>query len=195
MAFSVFRVNYGSPLELLIATILSAQCTDERVNKVTVPLFKKYRTAKEFANLANKELEQDIRSTGFYRAKANNIINCCRALVERHNGIVPQTMEELTALAGVGRKTANVVLGNYFGISAGVVVDTHVKRLSGRLGFTSNTDPEKVEQDLVKLVTKKDWIDIGNLLILHGRKTCKARNPQCNDCILNTACPSAGRVH
>ncbi len=176
---------------MLVATILSAQCTDERVNKVTGPLFKRYRSAQEFAKADRAELEGIIRSTGFFRAKANNIIRCAQVLVERHGGEVPTTMDELTQLAGVGRKTANVVLGNFFGIAVGIVVDTHVKRLSERLGLTKESDPVRVEADLMELLPEKYWIDTGNLLILHGRKTCGARKPKCADCRLSDLCPSA----
>lgn len=182
---------HSNPLELLVSTILSAQCTDVRVNMVTPELFKRYRTAKDFSNAHRQELEEMIRSTGFYHAKAKSIVNCCKALVEQHGGQVPSSMEELVRLPGVGRKTANVVLGSAFGIAVGIVVDTHVKRLSERLGFSKESDPEKIEQDLMKIISKKDWIAIGDLLILHGRKTCPARKPQCPDCALNDLCPSA----
>ena len=191
---SATALHHDSALELLIATILSAQCTDERVNKVTVPLFKKYRSAADFAGADRSILEQEIKSTGFFRAKANSIIRCSQMLVEKHNGAVPQTIDELTQLAGVGRKTANVVLGNHFGLVSGIVVDTHVKRLSGRLGLTKQTDPEKIEADLMALLPKKYWIDTGNLLILHGRKTCDARKPKCPSCVVKDLCPSAGKV-
>ncbi|MBI4548305.1 MAG: endonuclease III [Ignavibacteriae bacterium] len=184
-------LNHSNPLELLIGTILSAQCTDKRVNMVTEELFKKYRTANDYANANRGELEQEIRSTGFYKAKTRNIINCCKALLEKFDGKVPDTMEELTQLPGVGRKTANVVLGNYFGKAEGVVVDTHVHRLSQRLGFTKHDSPEKIEQDLMNVIPRTDWIAIGNLLILHGRKTCQARKPKCPECSLNELCPSA----
>ncbi|MCX6135934.1 MAG: endonuclease III [Ignavibacteriales bacterium] len=182
---------YENPLQLLISVILSAQCTDVRVNMVTPALFKKYRTAKDFAEAGQSELEIDIHSTGFYRNKAKNIIACCRSLVEQHGGEVPATMEELQALAGVGRKTANCVLGGAFGIPSGIVVDTHVKRIAARLALTDESDPEKVEADLTKLLDKKDWIHFSNALILHGRKTCDARKPLCNECPLASLCPSA----
>lgn len=182
---------HSSAFELLISTILSAQCTDKRVNVVTKDLFKKYKTTKDYAEANQTEFEQYIRSTGFYRAKAKNIINCCKKLVEKHGGKVPETMEELVQLPGVGRKTANVILGNYFGKAEGVVVDTHVKRLSERLGFSHHTDPEKIEQVLMQIIPKKDWIAIGNLLIWHGRKYCQARKPKCNECPLSNLCPSA----
>lgn len=182
---------HTSALQLLVSTILSAQCTDERVNKVTKELFLKYRTVKDFAGADQSEFEQDIRSTGFFRAKAKNIINCCKALIEKHKGTVPDNMEALIQLPGVGRKTANVILGNFFGKVEGIVVDTHVKRLSERLGFTKQTGPEKIELDLMKIILKKDWIAIGNLLIWHGRKICQARKPNCAECIVNNHCPSA----
>jgi endonuclease-3 len=185
-------LQYETPLQLLIATILSAQCTDERVNNVTKHLFRKYHSAEDFANADPGELEQDIHSTGFYRAKAKNIIACCRELLRTYNSAVPDSMEELIQLAGVGRKTANVVLGNVFGKVEGIVVDTHVRRLSQRLGLSAQTDPEKIEQDLMNVIPKQDWFAIGNLLILHGRKTCDARRPECAKCTVNDLCPSAG---
>jgi endonuclease III len=183
-------LHHSSALELLVATILSAQCTDERVNTVTPGLFKKYRSARQFAEATPAELEMIIRSTGFYHAKARNIIKCCRALVEHHEGNVPGTMEELVQLAGVGRKTANVLLGAVFGRSEGIVVDTHVKRLSQRLGFSRQQDPEKIEQDLMSILPKRNWIAIGNLLIQHGRTVCHARSPRCVQCTLQSVCPS-----
>jgi endonuclease-3 len=182
---------HGTPLQLLVATILSAQCTDERVNKVTPVLFRRYRTAAEFASAARAELESIIRSTGFFRAKANHIIRCCQEIVSLHGGNVPASMEELVALPGVGRKTANVVLGNAFGKAAGVVVDTHVKRISGLLKLSAAGTPEKIEADLMKIVPVKDWILLPHLLILHGRKVCKARKPQCGGCAISGLCPSA----
>lgn len=182
---------HDNPFQLLIATILSAQCTDERVNMVTPGLFRKYPTARHFMNANTEELEQDIRSTGFFRMKARNIMGCSRGIVERFDGSVPQTIDELVTLPGVGRKTANVVLGQAFGIASGVVVDTHVHRLSRRLGFSRNDTPEKIELDLMKLFPPGDWIDVGTLLILHGRKTCNARKPRCGECFLNDLCPSA----
>ena len=183
---------HEDPFQLLIATILSAQCTDERVNMVTKDLFKKYHAPGDFANANVVELEQDIRSTGFFRMKTKNIMACSRTLMSKHGGKVPETIEELVLLPGVGRKTANVVLGQGFGITSGVVVDTHVRRLSQRLGFTTADDPEKIEQDLMELFPRKQWIDIGTVLILHGRKTCSARSPKCSECIIATLCPSAG---
>ena len=188
------ELNYSNPLELLIATILSAQCTDKRVNIVTAELFKKYRTAADYANAKPAELEQAIKTTGFFRNKTKSIQACCRKLVEKHNGEVPKTMEELTQLGGVGRKTANVVLGNAFGINEGVVVDTHVTRLSHRLGLTRQKDPEKIEQELMKLVPQKQWTMFSHWLIWHGRRRCYARNPDCPNCEIKKLCPSAGKV-
>jgi len=188
------ELNYTSPLELLIATILSAQCTDKRVNLVTAELFKKYHSAADYANARPAELEEAIKTTGFFRNKTKSIQACCRALVERHNAEVPKTMEELTRLGGVGRKTANVVLGNAFGINEGVVVDTHVARLSYRLGLTRQKDPEKIEQELVKLVPQPQWTMFSHWLIWHGRRRCYARNPDCPNCEIKKLCPSAGKV-
>lgn len=187
------ELNYSSPLELLVATILSAQCTDKQVNIVTAELFKKYRFAQAFAQARQAELESDIKRIGFFRNKAKNIRACCRKLVEQHGGQVPQSMDELTALDGVGRKTANVVLGNAFGINAGVVVDTHVARLSGRLGLTRETAPEKIEQDLMKLVSQPQWTLFSHWLIWHGRRRCPARKPDCEGCEIAKLCPSAGK--
>ncbi|MEN3335037.1 MAG: endonuclease [Blastocatellia bacterium] len=184
-------LNYSNPLELLVATILSAQCTDERVNIVTADLFRKYRKAEDFINVEQTELEQDIRSTGFYRNKAKAIQGACRIIVEQHGGRVPSTLDELLELPGVARKTANVVLGNAFGISSGVVVDTHVGRLSQRLGLTVHEQPEKIERDLIELVPQKDWVDFAHLLIYHGRAVCKARKPECASCTLEDLCPSS----
>jgi endonuclease-3 len=171
-----------NPLQLLVATILSAQCTDKRVNIVTPDLFKKYRSAADFADAPRAELEQAIKSTGFFRSKAKNIQNCCRKLVERHGGEVPRTMEELIQLDGVGRKTANVVLGNAFGVVVGVIVDTHAMRLSQRLGLTRETTPEKIERDLMKLLPQKHWLLFSHWLIWHGRRRCYARKPDCANC-------------
>lgn len=182
-------LEHENPLHLLVATILSAQCTDERVNMVTKSLFKKYRTAADFAKADQAEFENDIRSTGFFRNKAKNIISCANSLVEKHGGIVPRTLEELVALPGVGRKTANVVLGTAFGIASGVVVDTHVTRLSWRLGLTSEKDAGKIEADLMKLVPKEHWIAFSHALILHGRARCSARAPDCPACELAALCP------
>lgn len=184
-------LEYVDPLQLLVATILSAQCTDERVNKVTPGLFKKYRTAGDYADARLPVFEQEIRSTGFYKNKARSIINCCKELLEKYNGRVPDNLLELTKLPGVGRKTANVILGNAFGIP-GIVVDTHVKRVSYRLGLTKNTDPEKIEFDLMKIIPKQDWIHFSNALILHGRRICAARKPRCNICIIEKDCPRIG---
>src|SRR5438093_1849022 len=186
------ELDHTSPLELLIATILSAQCTDKRVNRVTAELFKKHRSAADFANAPLAELEQDIKTTGFFRNKAKNVQACCRKLVERHGGEVPKTMEELTHLDGVGRKTANVVLGNAFGVNVGVVVDTHVARLSQRLGLTKHKQPEKIEEDLMKLVPREQWTLLSHWLIWHGRRRCDARRPDCAQCEIRKVCPSAG---
>ena len=186
------ELTYSNPLELLIATILSAQCTDSRVNEVTRSLFQRYRTAADYARAPLSELEQAIRSTGFYRNKARNIQACCRALVERHGGQVPRTMEELTALDGVGRKTANVVLGNAFGLNEGIVVDTHVRRVAQRLGLTRQKDPDKIEQELMLQVPRDLWTQFSHWLIWHGRRRCHARKPDCPHCELREWCPSAG---
>lgn len=188
------ELHFSNPLELLIATILSAQCTDKQVNIVTTVLFQKYRSAAEFARATQAELENDVRRIGFFRNKAKNIRACCQSLVDDYQGDVPQTMEALTALNGVGRKTANVVLGNAFDISVGVVVDTHVGRLSNRLGITRQTDPVKVEQDLMKLVPQQDWTVFSHWLIWHGRRRCNARKPDCVDCEIRALCPSAGKT-
>ncbi|MCK5628222.1 endonuclease III [Candidatus Bathyarchaeota archaeon] len=184
-------LKYENPLELLIATILSAQCTDERVNMVTSKLFKKYTKAEDYANADLKELEQDIYSTGFYRNKAKNIKKCCRILVEKHNSQVPKSMKELVELPGVARKTANIVLSNAFNVVEGIAVDTHVRRLSKRLGLTENTNPDKIEKDLMRLVPKDKWLRITDLLIFHGRRVCVARKPKCDICVLKRVCPSA----
>lgn len=186
------ELNFTNPLELLIATILSAQCTDKQVNIVTAGLFRKYRTAADYANAPAAEFEGDIKRIGLFRAKARNIQACCRALVAQHGGEVPRTMEELTALGGVGRKTANVVLGNAFHINVGVVVDTHVGRLAQRLGLTKQTAAEKVELDLQKLVPQEQWCLFSHLLIWHGRRRCSARSPDCADCEVQALCPRAG---
>ncbi len=187
----ITALHHQSAFQLLIATILSAQCTDERVNMVTPGLFRKYKDAKAFAAADQAELEETIRSTGFFRMKAKNIIGCSKALVEQFSGEVPKTIDELVTLPGVGRKTANVVLGQVYGIASGVVVDTHVHRLSQRLGFTTAETAEKIEQDLMALFPQKQWIDLGTVLILHGRKTCAARSPKCNSCVVAPLCPSA----
>jgi endonuclease-3 len=182
-------LDHSKPLELLVATILSAQCTDDRVNIVTRTLFKKYKTAKDYANVAQEELEKDIQSTGFYRNKAKSIRGMAAALLEKHGGRVPETMEELTHLAGVGRKTANVVLGNAFDQNVGVVVDTHVGRLSQRLGLTTHTDAVKIEHDLMPIIPQEDWTLWSHLLIAHGRAICQARKPRCEVCPLLPHCP------
>jgi endonuclease-3 len=184
-------LHYTNPLELLVATILSAQCTDERVNMVTKTLFKKYTKAEDYANADLQELEQDIKSTGFYRNKAKNIRKCCQMLVEKYNSQVPRTMEELLELSGVARKTANIVLSNAYGIIAGVAVDTHVRRLAQRLGLTESDDPAKIEADLMNLVPRDKWMRITDLLIFHGRRVCVAKKPKCDLCMLNKICPSA----
>jgi len=186
------ELNHSNPLELLIATILSAQCTDKRVNIVTSDLFKKYRSAADFANAPGAELEEAIKSTGFFRNKTKSIQACCRTLVERHGGRVPSTLEELTTLDGVGRKTANVVLGNAFNVNSGIVVDTHVARLSLRLGLTRQQNPEKIEQDLMELVPREQWTLFSHWLIWHGRRRCYARNPDCAQCEVRSLCPRVG---
>lgn len=183
---------HSNPFELLIATILSAQCTDERVNIVTATLFRKYRRPEDYLAVSQAELEKDINSVTFFRNKSKSIRGASRIIVDKHGGRVPATMEELIELPGVGRKTANVVLGNAFGIPSGIVVDTHVMRLSQRLGLTTCKEPERIEVDLLELVPRKDWIDFSHLLILHGRRTCKARNPACESCAVARICPSAG---
>ena len=185
-------LHHDNPLQLLIATILSAQCTDARVNMVTPALFKKYRTAADFASAPARELEAMIRSTGFFRNKARSIRNCCRAIVDHHDGNVPDTLDELIALDGIGRKTANVVLGVAYGKAEGVVVDTHVARLTRRLGLTRQRTPEKIEQALMKLIPRDDWIDFSHLLIWHGRKRCTARRPDCIECEVVDLCPKIG---
>jgi endonuclease-3 len=184
-------LNHQTPFQLLIATILSAQCTDDRVNIVTADLFRQYKKPEDFLELSQPELEAIIRSTGFYRNKAKSVLGTARKLVNEFNSSVPQTMDELLSLPGVARKTANVVLGNAFGIAAGVVVDTHVSRLSQRLGLTENTTPEKIERDLIEIIPKKEWVEYPHLMIYHGRKVCKARGPLCAECVINTLCPSS----
>jgi endonuclease-3 len=186
------ELNFSNPLQLLIATILSAQCTDKRINLVTTELFKKYRSAKDFADAPLAAIEVAVKTTGFFRNKAKNLKACCAALVERFGGAVPRTMDELHALAGVGRKTANVVLGNAFGINVGVVVDTHVTRLSNRLGFTKQTDAVKIEQELMQLVPQKSWTLFSHWLIWHGRRRCAARKPDCVNCEIKKLCPQIG---
>ena len=181
-------LDFSNPLELLVATILSAQCTDERVNKVTPVLFKKYKTAADFANADSEEFMNEIHSTGFYRNKAKNIINAAKKISEDFNGIVPDTMENLISLPGVARKTANIILGTAYGKNDGIAVDTHVKRLSGRIGLTKETDPVKIERDLMKIIPQSDWTDFSHRLITHGRKICNARKPDCNNCGMNSIC-------
>lgn len=183
-------LNHTSPFELLIATILSAQCTDERVNIVTANLFRKYRGPQDFIDVSQAELEKDIHSTGFFRNKAKNIKAASQRIVDVYKSEIPRTMEEILTLGGVARKTANVVLGNAFGIASGVVVDTHVSRLSQRLGLTKEKTPEKIERDLEKLVPKKHWIMFPHWMIFHGRQTCNARKPKCAECVLANICPS-----
>jgi endonuclease-3 len=184
-------LDFTAPLELLVATVLAAQCTDERVNQVTPALFRRYPTARHYAEAPLPDLEEMVRTTGFYRNKARALQNLGRALVADHGGEVPAEMEPLNALPGVGRKTANVVLGNAFGKAVGVVVDTHVQRLSRRLGLTGETDPEKIERDLMPLVPQEAWTLWSHLLIDHGRAVCKARKPECPRCVLADLCPSA----
>jgi endonuclease-3 len=186
------ELNFSSPLELLVATILSAQCTDKRVNIVTADLFQKYRTAADYANAPEGELEEAVRTTGFYRNKARNIRACGQKLVEVHGGQVPSTMQELVSLDGIGRKTANVILGSAFGKNEGVVVDTHVQRLTHRLGLTRQRDPVKIEQDLMKLVPRKHWTLWSHWLIWHGRRRCFARKPDCAGCEIARLCPRIG---
>lgn len=185
-------LNYETPVQLLVATILSAQCTDERVNLVTAKLFKKYPTAHDLAKASIPSLEKMVQSAGFYRNKAKNIKACCQSLVKEHSGEVPQDLNALVKLAGVGRKTANVVLGTAFGIPTGVVVDTHVGRISRRLGLTEKTDPVKVERELNALLPQKEWIDYSHRMIYHGRAICKARKPDCNGCHFKKFCPQVG---
>jgi endonuclease-3 len=184
-------LTFKNPLELLISTILSAQCTDKRVNIVTKTLFKKYKTLEDYAKADIKELEQDIRPTGFYHNKARHIKKCCQMLIEKFDSQVPRTMEELLELPGVARKTANIVLSNVFGIVEGIAVDTHVRRLSERLGLTQNRNQDKIEQDLMKIVPKEMWMRFSDLLVFHGRRICMAKKPKCGECVLNKICPSA----
>ena len=184
-------LDFTTPFELLIATILSAQSTDVRVNIVTKSLFRKYPSPGAFAEASQVEMEKDVRQTGFFRNKAKAVIACATAIVEKHSGQVPRTMEDLTALPGVGRKTANVVLSNAFETPVGIVVDTHVTRLSGRLGLTANNDAEKIEQDLMALLPRAQWTAFSHRVIHHGRATCIARSPKCEECVVNDVCPSA----
>jgi len=184
-------LNHTNAFELLVATILSAQCTDDRVNIVTADLFRKYRKPDDYLDVPARELEKDIQSTGFFRNKTKSIQGASKMLIEDYGGQVPKTMDALLELPGVARKTANVVMGNAFHIASGVVVDTHVTRLSRRLGLTTEKDPKKIERDLVEFVPKKDWIIFSHLLIAHGRKTCKARAPLCEECVVEKWCPSS----
>jgi len=190
---STIALKFSSPLELLIATILSAQCTDVRVNQVTATLFNKYRSEKDYAQADPLELEQDIRPTGFYRNKAKSIQKCCQELVARFGGEVPKTLEEMVTLAGVGRKTANVILGNAFGIP-GIVVDTHVHRVSQRIGLTKKDDPVKIEFELMEIVPKEEWTHLSNLLVWHGRRTCVARKPLCDSCAIRKLCDDGSKL-
>ena len=180
---------HETPWQLLVATILSAQCTDKRVNMVTPGLFKKYATPAAFASAQQSELEAAVRSTGFFRNKAKNIIACARTLIDKYGGEIPQDLEALTTLPGVGRKTASVILGTAFGKAEGIVVDTHVIRLSGRMGLTEQRDAVKIEQDLIRIIARKHWIEFSHLLILHGRERCSARKPDCENCEINAICP------
>jgi endonuclease III len=184
-------LNHSNAFELLIATILSAQCTDERVNKVTADLFRKYRKPEDYLKVRDTELQQDIKTTGFFRNKTKSIQGACKVLIEEFGGEVPRTMEELLRVPGAARKTSNVVLGVAYGIAEGVVVDTHVSRLSQRLKLTRQKDPVKIEKDLMELVPKKDWIIFSHLLIFHGRRVCKARRPLCEECAVEKLCPSS----
>jgi endonuclease-3 len=184
-------LNHSNPFELLIATILSAQCTDQRVNIVTADLFRKYRKPADYLKVSRHELEKDIRTTGFFRNKTKSIQGTARLLTDQYGGEVPNSMDELLELPGVARKTANVVMGNAFGIASGVVVDTHVTRLSHRLGLSEEKTAEKIESDLIELVPKKDWVIFPHLLITHGRRVCKARSPACDQCVLEKSCPSS----
>jgi endonuclease III len=184
-------LNYSNPLELLVATVLSAQSTDVQINKVTEKLFKKYRTAEDYAKADLRELENDVYSTGFYKNKAKNIQAAAQLILERYNGKVPQTMEELVTLPGVGRKTANIVLSRGFGVIEGIAVDTHVKRVSRRLGLTKNVDPERIEKDLMELARKEDLDILSMTLIYHGRRVCRARKPRCPSCVVSHLCPSS----
>ena len=189
---AICALNHKSPFELLAATILSAQCTDERVNLVTPKLFAKYPSPKALAKAKQPELEEIIRSTGFFRNKATNLIGMAQAIVEKHNGELPQTLEQLVLLPGVGRKTANVLLGTAFGIASGVVVDTHVKRIANLLGLTNSQNPEQIERDLIEKLPSDEWINFSHRLIHHGRRICIARRPKCEECPLLPLCPRVG---
>ncbi len=186
-------LNYTNPLELLVATILSAQCTDSRVNVVTEALFKKYRKAEDYANADIDELEKEIMSTGFYKNKSKNIKRCCAVLTEEFNSQVPNTMKEMLGLPGVARKTANIVLANAYNVTEGIAVDTHVRRLAKRLGLTTNSNPNKIEKDLMRILPRDKWMRISDLLISHGRTICKSRKPKCKICVLAHICPSASK--
>jgi endonuclease-3 len=188
------ELEFSNPLELAVATILSAQCTDARVNEVTRDLFRKYRTADDYANADPEVFQEEIRSTGFFRNKTRSIISFTQSLVELHGGVVPNTMDELVQLTGIGRKTANVILGSAFGVNEGVAVDTHVKRVARRLGLSAEDDPDKIERDLMKLVAHDSWTEFSLRMIQHGRYRCSARSPQCAGCSLEDLCPSAGDV-
>jgi endonuclease-3 len=188
---ATIALHYKTPYQLLVATILSAQCTDERVNKVTPDLFRRYPDPKAVAAAPRNDIEEAIRSTGFYRNKAKALQESAQVLVDEHKGEVPDSMEEMVKLPGVGRKTANVILGTAMGIESGIVVDTHVKRVSGRLGMTEQTDPDKIEQDLMKIIPKGRWVSFGHQMILHGRRICIARKPKCKECPLADLCPAA----
>lgn len=184
-------LNYSNPLQILVATILSAQCTDKRVNTVTEKLFRKYHTARDYASADVEEFQEEIKSTGFYKNKARNIINTCKILAEEYDGKVPDKMGELVKLPGVARKTANVVLQMGYGVVEGIVVDTHVMRLSGRLGLSKERDPAKIEKDLMDIVPRGGWMSVSFILVFHGRETCTARKPKCGECVINKLCPSA----
>ena len=184
-------LEFSNPLELLVATMLSAQCTDKRVNEVTKTLFKKYRKPEDYVNVELEELEKDIKPTGFYKNKARNLKRCCKVLIEKYNSEVPRSMEEMLKLPGVGRKTANLVLSNAYGIVEGIAVDTHVRRVARRLGLTENSNPEKIEKDLMEKVPREKWARFTDLLIFHGRRVCSSRKPKCSNCVLNKLCPSA----
>ncbi len=185
-------LDFTNPLELLVATILSAQCTDERVNLVTKDLFRKYRSAADYARARRSRLEEEIKSTGFFRNKAKSIKECCQALVDEHGGRLPREIDVLVRLPGIGRKTANVVLGTAFGIASGIVVDTHVVRVSRRLGLTEKKDAVKIEQDLTEQIPRKEWVDFSHRMIHHGRRICAARKPKCEECPMESFCPRVG---
>lgn len=189
-----YELNFTTPLELLVATILAAQCTDKRVNAVTVQLFAKYRSASDYAHADQEELEQDVKPTGFYRNKARTVRAACQYLLDHYNGEVPNSIAELVKVPGVARKTANVVLVNAFGVAEGFIVDTHVGRISRRLGWTKHEDATKAEQDLMRLIPQSEWSSLPHRIIYHGRATCTARKPRCSQCVLASQCPSAGSI-